>query len=156
MPDDSSVPEVDPERCIGCGECASACRRGAITLHSQEIDDWTRGSETISFRMADYTLGLMQDRWDRCLHVLHLYSITPLCDCVDVRQVPITGTEIGFLVGLNPFAVDRFGAMLLKEAAAAGGEKLSAEKVAAASATERYVRETYGIVSPGDVTTIAL
>jgi len=106
-------PVVDAARCIGCGECVSVCPRQALRLEGEDIHDWSRGAETISRRMVDYTMGLMNGRWARTLHVLHMIDITRLCDCVDLQQKPILDTQPGFLLGWNPFDIDRWGAEIV-------------------------------------------
>jgi uncharacterized protein len=140
-------PRVDSEHCIGCGECVSLCRAGAVELQGEDIHDWARGAATITRRMSDYTMGLMSGRWERCINILHMYDITRLCDCVDERQQPLLRRNPGFLVGMNPFAVDGWGARVLAEAAREEGAVIDPERLAVASESERYVRDTYGIVS---------
>jgi len=108
------VPELAGDRCIGCGECIAVCHGGSISMSSQVIEDWERGSDTLPYRMADYLTGMMEGRWDRLLNVVHLYNITRRCDCLDRPQKPII-PHIGFLVGKNPFAVDLMSVYLLHE-----------------------------------------
>ncbi|MGD2094085.1 MAG: DUF362 domain-containing protein [Phycisphaerales bacterium] len=61
-----ACPIADSNICIGCGECEAVCAvgKGAIKLESEEINDWERGGETLPIRLADYTIGLMNGRWD--------------------------------------------------------------------------------------------
>lgn len=99
------VPEVDREDCIGCGECSTVCQNNTITLMPQVIKDWLKGSDTLAYRMADYIIGMMENRWDRLLNIVHMYNITRRCDCLNKSQKPII-SDIGFVVGKNPFAVD--------------------------------------------------
>ena len=109
-----SVPTLDGERCIGCGECIAVCHGKSITMTSQAIQDWLRGSDTLPYRMTDYLTGMMEGTWDGLLNVAHLYNITRRCDCLDRPQKPII-PHIGFLVGKNPFAVDLMCTYLLHE-----------------------------------------
>ncbi len=143
----AAVPRVDPEHCIGCGECAAVCARQAARLRGGEITDWKRGGETFSCRMADYAAGLLNGKWEHTIHVLHLYDITALCDCVDRKQKPLIKDSPGFLAGKNPFAVDAWGARLLSGAAEAEGAALDPQALKAARQSESYAREKYGIVS---------
>ncbi|MFQ5901052.1 MAG: DUF362 domain-containing protein [Thermodesulfobacteriota bacterium] len=109
-----SVPDLHGDRCIGCGECMVVCPNRSISMSSNEIEDWSRGGESLPYRMADYIMGMMEGRWDRLLNVVHLYNITRRCDCVDGVQRPIV-PHIGFLIGRNPFAIDLMSTSLLHE-----------------------------------------
>jgi ferredoxin len=137
---------VDCNRCIGCGECVSLCKNKAVKLRGNEISNWTLGEETLPVRMADYTIGLMNGYWDRAVHVLHMYSITELCDCVNQKQQPFIN-DIGFLIGKNPFAVDRVAAGLLAREAERKNIAINQDKLKAVYVIADYVQQNYGIVS---------
>ncbi len=153
--EENGVPSVATDRCIGCGECVSVCKSGAVTLVGSEIEDWRLGEETLPERMADYALGLMSGRWDRTVHLMHLYSVTELCDCVDVCQKPIV-SDIGFLLGKNPFALDRMAGQLLAERIPDAMRGRLGGKLTSAEATAEYVRRHYGIRTDGPVTRLTL
>ncbi len=158
LPDDGSTPAVGADLCIGCGECEAICASGsgAVTLKGREIDDWSRGQQTLPVRMADYTVGLMNGRWDDCVHVLHMYSMTERCDCLDIKQEPMIGRDLGFLVGRNPFAVDRLGGELLKKALEEDEVEMDPELLRTADQVARHAEKTYGILSELDISKIEL
>jgi len=141
IPNDGKPPKVVPGVCIGCGECVAVCNNEAVVLRDEEITDWQRGRNSLPVRMADYTVGMMSGRWERALHVLHLYSITPQCDCVNARQRPLVPHDFGFLVGRNPFAVDTVAANLLREHIAAK----DTWAIRSADETAEYVQTRYDI-----------
>ncbi len=142
-------PVVDPQKCIGCGECEAVCAtgKGAVHLEGKEITDWQRGQDTLSVRMADYTIGLMNERWKNVIHVLHMYSITERCDCIDMKQSPMIEKDLGFLAGKNPFAVDKLGAKILMEQMQKEGQDVTDPLLYTAEKTSRYVAENYGIIT---------
>jgi len=142
-------PTVNAAKCIGCGECEAVCAvgTGAIKLRGEDITDWQRGEETLPVRMADYTVGLMNGRWDNTIHVMHMYAITEYCDCLDVEQQPMLNHDLGFLVGKNPFAVDRFAGRLLAEALRNEGRAAREWKLKSVKSTADYVYEKYGILT---------
>lgn len=148
------TPSVDAERCIGCGECVSVCRCSAVELHGENIHDWSRGAETMAYRMADYVMGLMHGRWHRCLNVLHVYTVTALCDCVDEHQKPLLRNDLGFVVGMNPFAVDAWAARLMADAARTEGVAIDERKLGMAGECARYVADTYGVACEPELQTI--
>jgi len=143
---ENDVPEVIQEKCIGCGECVSICKKKAVTLKGNEISDWKLGEETLPERMTDYAVGIMNGKWDRTIHVLHMYRITELCDCVDQKQVPMV-KDIGFVMGKNPFAVDRIGAEILYGVLSPKQRTGYARALSVAEKTAVYAEQNYGIVS---------
>lgn len=147
LPDGAPCPAVDPELCIGCGECEAVCVRRAVGLRGEEITDWQRGEDTLPLRMADYTMGLMADRWESTVHVLHMYMITERCDCLDVHQKPMLNQDLGFLVGKNPFAIDLLAAQRLADALPPDRRAEVAPLLRSAERTAAYVKEVYGIVT---------
>lgn len=146
LPDDADTPIVDPASCIGCGECEAVCAPGnaAVRLEGETITDWERGQDTLPVRMADYAVGLMNGRWEDTVHVLHMYDITERCDCLNMRQEPMT-RDLGFLVGKNPFAIDRLGGQLLRNALEGGSQDAEDKLLRTAEMAARQANETFGI-----------
>jgi uncharacterized Fe-S center protein len=97
--------------------------------------------------MADHVVGLMDGRWDDTIHVLHLCTVTPLCDCVDQAQEPMLSRDIGFLVGKNPFAIDLLAARMLLQRVREEKTEVNESLLLSAAAGARYVRENYGILT---------
>ncbi|MFQ6133921.1 MAG: DUF362 domain-containing protein [Armatimonadota bacterium] len=147
LDDDALCPAVDPELCIGCGECEAVCTlgRGAITLQGEDITDWQRGEDTLPLRMADYAMGLMNGKWEHTVHVLHMYSVTERCDCVDARQEPMLKHDLGFLVGRNPFAIDQIAADLLADALRSEGRPVDQSLLRTAARAASHVEDAYGM-----------
>jgi uncharacterized Fe-S center protein len=156
LPEGAPCPAVDPDVCIGCGECEAVCVRRAVGLQGEDITDWQRGEDTLPLRMADYTMGLMAGRWESTVHVLHLYTITERCDCLDVDQTPMLGQDLGFLVGKNPFAIDLLAARRLADALPVDRQTELAPLLASAERTATYVREVYGVVAETPIETFSL
>jgi len=140
-------PIVDPDLCIGCGECEAVCAlgKGAITLQAEDITDWQRGQETLPLRMSDYTIGLMNGRWENTIHVLHMYSVTERCDCVNVAQEPMLKRDLGFLVGKNPFAIDQIAGRMLADASRHEGRGVDQSLLETAERAASYVEEVYDV-----------
>jgi len=153
-----SFPRVDPALCIGCGECEAVCHgnQRAVVMKGKEITDWDRGGESLPVRMADYTIGLMNGKWDNVVHVLHMYAITKRCDCVNTQQEPLLEHDLGFLIGKNPFAIDRLGARMLANALGKEGHVIGRSCLESVETTTKYVHEAYGISSDAPVEKISL
>ncbi|MFW6171585.1 MAG: DUF362 domain-containing protein [Planctomycetota bacterium] len=157
LPEGAPCPEVDPERCIGCGECVAICSlsKDAVRLRDEEVCDWERGESTLPGRMADYTLGLMNGRWARTVHVLHLYSVTSLCDCINHPQKPMFGRDLGFLVGWNPFAIDAIAGRMLTNALREEGHPVEENTgLRTAEQAAVHARDAYGILPSTPVQTV--
>lgn len=154
----AECPEVDPELCIGCGECEAVCalRTGAIKLSGESVSDWERGAETLPVRMADYIIGLMNGKWQDVVHIMHMYAVTERCDCVDMRQKPMIENDLGFLVGKNPFAIDKLSGKLLSQALSEEGRETDEWLLKTAEETAEYVKEAYGIETDVPVEEIAI
>lgn len=144
-----TIPIVDPEKCIGCGECEAICAVGnnAIKLCGEDIEDWDRGSQSLPIRMADYTIGLMNGRWESTIHVLHMYAVTERCDCLDMKQQPMLEFDLGFLIGKNPFAIDRLAAQMLTEALKKEVRAVNEPFLKSVETTAGYIYENYGILT---------
>ena len=151
-------PTVDTESCIGCVECEAVCTvgKGAIKLSGEEITDWERGAEILPIRMVDYTIGLMNGKWDKTIHVLHMYAITERCECLDIKQQPMFKRDLSFLVGKNPFAIDRLAAQILAEALNKEGRAVDESLLKSVETTAGYICENYGILTEVPVERMAV
>ncbi len=156
LSEEAPLPVVAPDSCIGCGECEAVCVRRAVRLQPEEITDWGRGEDTLPLRMADYIMGLMAGRWDNTVHVLHLYTVTERCDCVDIEQEPMVERDLGFLVGKNPFALDALAGRLLWEQLSAERRSELAPLLDSAEKTASYVRQAYGVLAETPLETVTV
>jgi uncharacterized Fe-S center protein len=142
-------PEVDPESCMGCGECEAVCTvegPSAVKMSEREQTCLVRNSETLPVRMADYTIGLMNNKWNDVVHVLHMYAITERCDCVNTKQQPLLKRDLGFLVGKNPFAIDHLASRILRDALCEEARTKYEKLLKSVDVMAAYVRENYGIL----------
>jgi uncharacterized Fe-S center protein len=154
--DEGIVPVVDENSCIGCGECMAVCANDAVVLKGKDIEDWERGEDSLPLRMSDYVMGLMHDKWENIIHVLHLYSITERCDCVDEEQEPMIEKDIGFLIGRNPFAIDKLAGEILAEALKRNKYKIEQSQLSSSKICADYVQSSYGILSKPPVFKIGI
>lgn len=100
---------IDLKKCIGCGECTVSCPQGAIAIH------W--GDETIAEqeRLAEYAYAILKDKKGKFCFFNFLMDITPLCDCSGWGDVPIV-PDIGILASYDPVAIDKASVDLVNEA----------------------------------------
>lgn len=149
------IPQLNDERCLGCGQCLAECEVKAIEmkgLDNYSNYDWSRGADTIHARMTDYVVGIMQGLWDSSLHIAHLVRMTANCDCYNKNQTPVCD-DIGFLIGRNPFAVDKYAAELLIERMSRYADEDMNRKISAIRSGDpwAYARATYQIESEAEL-----
>lgn len=149
-----STPTLIEDKCVGCGQCLAECPSGAIEMKAKEIKKWMRGIDTIHQRLADYFMGIMHGRWERTVHVAQLVRITDSCDCLDSAGTRIS-PDIGFLVGKNPFAVDRAAEALIRESAPESAELKKLLKLHEKGDIYNFVEKTYGLVTRPEIHDIA-
>jgi len=137
-------PKLIPEKCIGCGQCLAECPSGAIEMKPRTVSNWMSGQDTMLPRLADFFVGIMSGRWDRSVHVAHLVKITVGCDCLNLDQKQMT-PDIGFLVGKNPFAVDRAAELILEETDPDNPEVRKLIDQSRKGDIYSYVEKTFGI-----------
>ena len=142
------IPILDLKKCIGCDVCLSICPSEAVLLTGRENGSRQPLAGLLFRRTADYAIGIMNGFWDKTIHLMHLYGITTFCDGMDNRQTPVV-RDIGFLVGKNPFAMDKLAGVLLNKTAAAEQMKLPAHEISATEAIAAYVSRRYGILVDG-------
>ena len=149
----AETPTVDPDLCIGCGECEAICasHNKAVVLREEEIEDWERGRETLPLRLTDYTVGVMQDRWMDTVQVLSMHDVTERCDCLDTKQSPMIDGDMGFLVGRNPFAIDRLGGRMLADRLRAEGKEADRWELTTAERCAEHAHEAYGIAPDAEL-----
>jgi uncharacterized Fe-S center protein len=98
----------------------------------------------------------MHGRWNTVINVLHMYTVTERCDCVNRRQKPMIQQDLGFLIGKNPFAIDVIASRMLRNALDEEGRTFEEPLLQSAETAAAYVRETYGILSETPLETVSL
>jgi len=95
-----NVAVIDQGECIGCGECVSACTHEAVKI------DWGTDKKAFQEKMAEFALGAVKDKKEKCCYINFLLDITPHCDChtwSDSFFVP----DVGVLASRDPVAIDQ-------------------------------------------------
>lgn len=101
---------IDEKKCIGCADCLVACRSDAINI------SWGETSSKVQEKMAEFALGVMQEKKNRIIFLNYAMKITKNCDCL-AKDEPSIAPDIGILASADPVALDKATGDLIKEAA---------------------------------------
>jgi hypothetical protein len=104
-------------KCIGCGECTVSCPEGAIAV------SWKTEPDAIQEKMAEYTLGVIKDKREKCGFITFITQVSPECDCCGWNDTPIV-RDIGIIASLDPVAIDQAACDLVNKEPALSGSKL--------------------------------
>ncbi len=145
----SGKPSVDPNICVACGRCISACGQSAIVTDSGNkaniLQDVCVGcgrcigqcainaispnedasNELLAYRMAEYTWAVVHGR--PSFHINLALDISPFCDCYgcnDIGFVP----DIGMFASFDPIALDKACADAVNRQSAVAGSRLDRYK----------------------------
>ena len=91
---------IDPEKCIGCGECLAVCQFDAVKIA------WDEDTINLQKKVAEYSLAILKEKTGKVAFFNFLTHITIHCDCMDKPYKPDI-PDIGILVSKDPVAVEK-------------------------------------------------
>jgi uncharacterized Fe-S center protein len=98
---DDAKAHIDQDKCIGCAECLTVCRFGAVKC------DWGQECEILQKSMAEYALGALKGKENRAVFFNFIMSVTEGCDCFDEADMTKIVDDIGIAASRDPVAVDK-------------------------------------------------
>jgi hypothetical protein len=90
---------INPDVCLGCGECISACKFDAIYIN------WKEDSNKLVERTAEYARGILS-RIKRKLFINFAFDVTKECDCLNGDNPKII-EDTGIFASRDILAVDK-------------------------------------------------
>ena len=119
-------PEVDPDKCVGCGTCAKYCAHDAPQLENGIMHiDWTKcmgcgrcidtcpvkaihpayaqSAAILNCKIAEYTKAVLDGRPN--FHISLVRDVSPYCDCHAENDIPIV-PDVGMFASFDPVALD--------------------------------------------------
>jgi uncharacterized Fe-S center protein len=103
--------QIDPEKCIGCGECIIVCENDAIQIQ------WNQSVPVFLERMVEYTKGVLDSKTGKSFFINFINHVSPGCDCLPYNDAPIVG-DIGVVASTDPVAIDQASVDLVNNAPA--------------------------------------
>jgi len=97
------------ENCVGCGECISVCKYGAIS------PKYPNEAKKLQEKMVEYVMGIKNQKKEKVIYINFLIDISPGCDCCNFSNAPIV-PDLGILLSDDPIAVDKASADLINDA----------------------------------------
>ena len=119
-------PEVDAEKCVGCGTCAKYCaHEGPVMENGIMHIDWTKcmgcgrcmdtcpvkaihpayehSFACLNYKIAEYTKAVLDGRPH--FHISLVRDVSPYCDCHGENDLPIV-PDVGMFASFDPVALD--------------------------------------------------
>ena len=120
-------PLIDPEKCVGCGECAKNCAHDGPQMQDSGImkinwsncmgcgrcvdvcpvkaiyHDNREATKVLNFKIAEYAKAVCQGRPN--FHINMVLDVSPYCDCHSDNDLPIV-PNVGMFASFDPVALD--------------------------------------------------
>jgi len=154
-------PKVNEKKCIGCGDCITWCRGGAISLtgegkqQTSVIDpercvgcaecilscpqgaiqiQWNQSIPVFMEKMVEYAAAVIHNKTDRIIFMSFITDVSPLCDCTPFSDRSIV-PDVGILASTDPVAIDQAAVDLVN---AAPGNPISRLESALAPGEDKF------------------
>jgi len=98
MADEKAI--INPEKCIGCGECIIVCENNAVQIQ------WNQSVPIFLERMVEYAKGVLSAKKEKSLFINFINHVSPGCDCLPYNDAPIV-RDIGVVASTDPVAIDQ-------------------------------------------------
>ncbi len=99
---------IDPQKCIGCGECILTCRSAAILVQ------WNETIPVFQKKMIEHAFGATRKKEGKSLFLNFLMQVTPACDCYNYSDTSIVH-DVGILASEDPVAIDQASVDLVND-----------------------------------------
>jgi len=108
----------DESLCVSCADCFSWCEGGALRI------PWGEESQIVQRRTCDATRAVLSTfSPGKVIHFVIALDITPGCDCMGTRDLPIV-PDLGIFASTDPIAVDMAALDAMQAAAGYPGSQI--------------------------------
>lgn len=91
---------INADTCVGCAECVVTCRFNAIAV------SWSESTLPLQEKIAEYALGVIKNKRDKCLFFNFIVGVTKNCDCIGTSESNATD-NLGIVASTDPVALDK-------------------------------------------------
>jgi len=138
------IPEVDSEKCVGCGDCIDCCPWNVISLvdGKAKIDQKKCKGETacmsackygaiespedyfipLQEMLAEGAMGPVKALDSKIGYINWIFDLTPGCDCFNF-SAPAFSKDVGILASNDPVAIDKASIDLINKKMHADNKK---------------------------------
>lgn len=88
---------IDTDKCVGCGRCLAICQRDAIVNKNRE------SGAILNRKIAEYTKAVIDGRPN--FHISLVIDVSPNCDCHSENDAAIV-PNVGMFASFDPVALD--------------------------------------------------
>ncbi len=106
---ESGVARIDPDSCISCGYCLCLCREGAVRF------SWSGDSVYLQERVAEHAAGALAGKENRRAFMNVIIGSTEKCDCMGASTGEALSQDLGILASTDPVALDCATAGVINE-----------------------------------------
>jgi len=92
---------IDQDKCIGCAECLTVCRFGAVKCN------WGRECEILQKNIVEHAMGVLKGKRNKAVFFNFILSVTKDCDCFSTPNMRKIVDDIGIVASTDPVAVDK-------------------------------------------------
>lgn len=98
--DKNGKAHINPEMCLGCGECLCACKFDAVYVN------WDEEAKVFCERMVEVAQFILS-KFKNKFFITFAFDITQECDCISTKDDKLVSHDIGILASQDIVSLDQ-------------------------------------------------
>lgn len=91
---------IDPQICLGCGECLCACKFNSIFIN------WHEEPQVFCRRMVEVAAAILS-KFKNKIFFNFAFDITKECDCISAKNEEMIALDCGIFASQDPVSLDK-------------------------------------------------